>query len=73
MGFLENAIFLEPLNLFFYTWRFLATLELETDTQSVKVFYRLFALISIILLPAGFYAVFISYEILSAKADSNKF
>jgi len=29
--FLGNAIYLEPLNLLFYTWRFFGVLENETD------------------------------------------
>ena len=56
--FLANATILEPLNLFFYTWRFLSTLEKEAESKMLKSFYRWLARITIILIPAGYYAVF---------------
>lgn len=55
---LFQAIVLEPLNLFLYTWRFLVILEEEAESNCVKMFIRWFALITIFTLPAAFYAIF---------------
>ena len=60
---LSSAIYLEPLNLFFYTWRFLATLEKEEQSKGWKTFYRWFARITMLLIPATFYAVFAVFVI----------
>lgn len=61
------AVNLEPLSLFLYTWRFLATLEEETEHKKLKAFYRWLARFSIILLPLGFYAVFSAFIIENGK------
>ena len=58
---LTNLIYLEPLNLFFYTWRFLAELELETSHPLLKKFYKWFADVSIVLLPSAFITAVIGY------------
>ena len=34
--FLTNLLYLEPLNLFFYTWRFLREIELAETNKIVK-------------------------------------
>lgn len=67
-SFLTGLIFLEPLNLFLYTWRFLAEIEHNTTNQFLKQFYKLFARISIILVPATFISVVTSYIVVSARA-----
>ena len=54
---LTSAIALEPLNLFFYTWRFWATLEKEETNRHLKSFYFWFAWGSICLIPAAYYGV----------------
>jgi hypothetical protein len=38
--FLFNLIYLEPLNLFLYAWRFLRELEKEEKNLFMKKFYR---------------------------------
>ena len=58
ISFLEYAVFLEPLNLFFYSWRFFATLENEEQKQNWKSLYRWFARLTICLIPISFYGVF---------------
>jgi len=50
-----------------YTWRFFAVLENETENQKSKLIYRWLALITIICLPATFYALFIGYVIEDGK------
>ena len=64
---LNDVIFLEPLNLFLYTWRFFATLEHEAQNKHIKLFYRVFALVAIILIPAAFYGVFAGFVIEKSK------
>jgi len=66
-AFLLNAIFLEPLNLLLYSWRFFAVLEEETDNYKKKLFYRWLALIVIICLPVTFYVLFIGFVIEDGK------
>lgn len=58
LTFLFEAIVLEPLNLFLYTWRFLVILEEEAESNCVKIFIRWFAIITIFTIPAAFYAIF---------------
>ncbi len=52
--FLYNLIFLEPLNLFLYTWRFLSELEQSVSKPSTKTFLKWFARISILIIPSAF-------------------
>jgi len=73
IAFLSTAFFLEPLNLFFYTWRFFAVLEKEEDNSKLKLFYRWLALITIICFPATFYALFIGYLIEYGKYEEYTF
>ncbi len=65
-----TALYLEPLNLFFYTWRFLATLESEEDNRLLKRVYRFVSLFSIIVLPSVFIGVYVAFVILYARAVS---
>jgi hypothetical protein len=58
-----QAICLQPLNLFLYTWRLLQTLEKEEKFKFLKVFYRWFAALTILLIPLGFYGIFVTYVI----------
>ena len=66
-AFLLNLIFLEPLNIFLYTWRFLRELEQEEDNTIVKLIYKWFARVSILLLPAAFLCIVPAYIVLEAK------
>jgi hypothetical protein len=61
--FLAYAIELAPLNIFLYSWRFLATLENEAEIWVVKRMYRWFARVSIVLLPVSFYCIFTLFVI----------
>ncbi len=67
VGFLLNLIFLEPLNIFLYTWRFLRELEQEESNTVVKLIYKWFARISILLMPAAFICIVPAYIVLEAK------
>ena len=55
---LNNAIFLEPINIFLYTWRFLNTLETEEKNPQVKIIYRWVSKVTLVLLPLAFIATF---------------
>ena len=60
---LITAIDLEPLNLFFYTWRFWASLANEQTNKHLKSFYFWFSRGSICLIPATYYAVYAGYVV----------
>lgn len=64
---LGSAVQLEPLNLFLYIYRFLATLEKEAENKYLKLSYRWFARVTIFIIPLGFYAVFAAYVFNGAK------
>jgi hypothetical protein len=55
--FLFDLIYLEPLNLFLYTWRFLRELEQGEKNTFIKKCYKWFARISIVLLPPAFLCI----------------
>ena len=50
-AFFVKFIYLEPLNLFMYTWYFLRNFEQEETNTCLKKFYKWFAFVSISLLP----------------------
>ena len=52
--YLNTFIYLEPLNLFLYTWRFLDQLEQEEPNKVLKLVYKWFARVSIVFLPICF-------------------
>lgn len=58
---LQLVNFFEPLNLFFYTWRFLAQLEYEAKHTALKTIYRWFARVSILILPISFLIIVPTY------------
>ncbi len=60
-GFLRDLIYLEPLNLFLYAWRFLRELEEEEENKTLKMCFRGFSLVSIVVLPLAFYCIVPSY------------
>jgi hypothetical protein len=60
---LVNALVLEPLNIFLYTWRFLATLERKESNKTVKTVYRWFSRMSIILVPLAYYGIYAALEV----------
>ncbi len=55
--FLFSLIYLEPLNLFLYTWRFLSELEQSFSEPAAKTFFKWFARISILIVPAAFISI----------------
>ena len=55
---LQTALFLEPVNIFLYTWRFLPTLEAAEQSQVIKRIYRWVACLTIAVIPLSFYFVF---------------
>ena len=60
---LSKATLLQPISLFFYSWRFLAPLEQAEENMLVKRCYSWFALLSMVLLPSAFYGVYAAYVI----------
>ena len=66
-GFLSNLIFLAPLSVFLYTWRFLRELEQGEKNIFIKKCYRWFARISIVLLPAAFLCIVPAFIVVKAK------
>jgi hypothetical protein len=57
------TIILEPINIFLYTWRFLATLEWNALNPCVKRLYRWFAVITGFAVPLTYYGLFASLVI----------
>ncbi len=55
---LGDANTLEPINIFLYSWRFLATLERHAFNACVKRFYRWFAVIAGFAIPLIYYGLF---------------
>jgi hypothetical protein len=72
-GFLVNLVFLEPLNLFLYTWRFLKELEHLNRKPGTKKFLKWFALISILLIPPTLISIVIAFIVESVWYDYYKF
>ncbi len=66
-SFLFNLIYLEPLNLFLYTWRFLSELEQSVSKPVAKTFLKWFARISIILIPAAFISIVTAFIVEDAR------
>jgi len=68
---IENSLFfavgLEPLNLFFYTWRFLKVIQEEEQNTCFKHFLRYFEIVTILFLPPTFYAIFVAFSIEKTK------
>ena len=66
---LYSLIYLEPLNIFLYTWRFLRELEQEEKNIIIKKCYRWFASISIVLIPAAFLCIVPAYIVEEARSN----
>ena len=66
-NFLINLIYLEPLNLFLYTWRFLSELEQSVTNPISKTFLKWFARISIFLIPPALITVVVTWIFVRAK------
>ena len=69
--FLTNALYLEPLNLFFYTWCFFTTLEKEEPKNCLKLIYRWFSRVSIVVVPVSYVVLFFFFVIDYAKYEHN--
>ena len=65
--FLLQAIKLEPLNIFLYTWRFLKILEVEEENNILRHAYRWFARFTIVVVPLMFIAVLLAYVYYGAQ------
>jgi hypothetical protein len=68
-SFLLNLIYLEPLNLFLYTWRFLSELEQSVSKPAAKTFLKWFARISILLIPPAFISIVTAYIVENSRYD----
>ena len=66
-SFLWLIPFVEPLNLFFYSWRFIKELKYHTTSSALKKFYTGLEIISMVLLPAAFYTLVPYWAYLNAK------
>ena len=67
---LANAFFLEPINIFLYTWNFLAPLESEEHNTIVKKFYKNYKLYSIWIVPLAFMSLLIAIVITDGKYNA---
>lgn len=54
-------IFLQPLNVFLYSWRFMREIETEEQNSKIKKIFRWFEHISISLLPTAFISIVSAY------------
>jgi hypothetical protein len=61
-------VYIGPLNLFFYSWRFLRELRLATSYKALKIACLGFEIISIIVLPLAFYCIVPVWIIANAKS-----
>ncbi len=68
-SFLVDLIYLEPLNLFLYTWRFLSELEQSVSKPAAKTFLKWFARISIILIPPAFISIVTAWIVENARFE----
>ncbi len=67
--FLNDLIYLEPLNLFLYTWRFLSELEQSVSKPAAKTFLKWFARISILIIPPAFISIVTAYIVENARYE----
>ena len=68
-AFLLDLIYMEPLNIFLYTWRFLRELEQGKNNTFIKKCYKWFARISIVLLPAAFLCIVPAWIVSMSKEE----
>ena len=61
LSFLKNLIYLLPLNVFLYSWRFMREIEMEEQNSIIKKCFRWFARISIVILPTAFISIVSAY------------
>ncbi len=66
--FLLKLIYLQPLNLFLYTWRFLRELEEEAINSKTKKMFRWFARI-ILLFPVSYLCILPAFIVAFSRAD----
>ena len=64
---LFDAILLDPLNIFFYTWTFLAILEREETNRILKKLYHWYRILSILFIPPAFISLFIGEVVVKGK------
>ncbi len=65
--FLLDLFYLEPLNLFLYTWRFLSELEESFSKPAAKTFLKWFSRLSIFIIPLAFISIVIAWIVESAR------
>jgi hypothetical protein len=70
--FLVNLIYLEPLNLFLYTWRFLSELEQSVSKPAAKTFLKWFSRISILFIPPAFISILTAFIVEYARYNYYK-
>ena len=60
-------VYIAPLNLFLYTWRFLRELEQSVSNKVLKIICRGFEIFTIAVLPVAFYAILTVYIYLNGE------
>ena len=69
---LLDAILLEPVNIFLYTWQFLITLETQESNSILNGVYRWYRRISILFVPLAFFGVYIALILANGKYHEYK-
>ena len=60
---LADMIYVEPLNLFLYTWTFLKEIESDTESETAKMFLKWIRIISIVVLPPALISLTIAASV----------
>jgi len=64
---LSHAYTIDPLTLYFYTWSFLTALEDEETNVKLVKFYRLYRVVSMIIVPLAFISLYITIILTNGK------
>ncbi len=68
-SFLLSLIYLEPLNLFLYTWRFLSELDQSVSKPAAKTFLKWFARINMLLIPPALISIVTAFIVEYARYE----
>jgi hypothetical protein len=64
---LSVAYYLDPLNVFLYTWQFLPTLAIEESNNNMSEIYHWYRKISVWILPAAFVGIYVGLAVAVGK------
>ena len=62
-----NAIDLDPVSVFLYTWQLIPTLQIEETNSYLAKLYEYYYKFSIWTFPFGFIGLYFSYSVFTAK------